>query len=524
MVTASQKIDRLQVVADDDALVAGAGLLLPATLCDRLGLAGLLDERVTAGPNPAGKCLTVLASALLGGDCIDDVDVLRAGSTRHVLGHRVAAPSTTGTFLRSFTHGHARQLDAVGRQLLVRAAGLGALDLSGPQVVDVDATLVQTFGLAKSGARQVMRTGRRGYHPVVAVLAGGGDVIHSRLRRGRTNDASGAPSFVAETLSRLREAGAEGPVLLRADTGFYLRGVVEACQRADVRFSIGGRMQVGMRRAVQALPEQAWTPIPYFEDGAAVTELDWQCFGDKRKPSSGIGVRLVVRRTPVPPGLRERRGQDELFAAFDYHPIITDQPGEVDTLTVDQVHREHAEVELAIRRPQARRRAQPPAVRTLGRQRRLARAADLRAQPGSLDRPARPPRRHPPPDPQDAADPGPHRPRPAVDPRPAHHAAPAPRLARRRPAARRARPAARPGPPRLTCGHRPDDPRTRNPGPAGAPARPHPARTAHPSDPKDDQSAAASAGGFRLSPAGARRRVPGAGRPSAPGPTTRGRP
>lgn len=206
---ASHDLDRLSVTADHASLIADAGLILPATLGRRLGLGDLLEARVTAGPNAADKCLTVIHSALAGGDCIDDVGALRAGATQAVLGHRVTAPSTVGTFLRSMSWGHARQLDAVSRQLLVRAATAGAVDLapgSGPVVVDIDATLVETYGLAKSGTREVMRTGRRGYHPLLAVLAGTGDVVHARLRRGRSNDATGAGSFVAETIGRLREA------------------------------------------------------------------------------------------------------------------------------------------------------------------------------------------------------------------------------------------------------------------------------------------------------------------------------
>ncbi|MBP2365108.1 hypothetical protein JOF36_000804 [Pseudonocardia parietis] len=142
------------------------------------------------------------------------MNALRAGDTETVLGHRAVAASTVGSFLRSMSWGHARQLDAVTRQLLARAAGLGALDTTPPDdaavVVDIDATLVETYGLHKSGARQVMRTGRRGYHPLLAVMAGTGDVLHARLRRGRTNDSSGAGSFLAETLSRVRNAGAGG--------------------------------------------------------------------------------------------------------------------------------------------------------------------------------------------------------------------------------------------------------------------------------------------------------------------------
>ena len=351
---ASHDLSRVVVSADDASLVADAGLLLPALLGQRLGLPDLLDQRMSGGPHPAEKCLTVIHSAMAGGDCIDDVDALRAGATQVVLGHRVAAPSTVGTFLRSLGWGHARQLDAVSRELLTRAADIGAIETSptgGPFVLDIDATLVETYGLAKRGAEQPMRTGRRGYHPILAVAAGTGDVLHARLRRGRTNDASGAPAFVTETLSRIRGAGVGGPVVLRADSGFYLADVLSACRKAGAGFSLGARMIGRMRSLIASLDESAWTPVPYFEPGAAVAEIGWLAFDQSRARrgawrGNGTWVRLIVRRTPTPPGLRDE-AQQALFPTFEYHPFITDQPG--DPVELDRFHRAHAEVELAIR-------------------------------------------------------------------------------------------------------------------------------------------------------------------------------
>lgn len=350
---ASHDLSRVGVTADDASLVADAGLLLPALLGQRLGLPDLLDQRLTGGPHPGEKCLTVIHSALAGGDCIDDVDALRAGATQAVLGHRVAAPSTVGTFLRSLGWGHARQLDAVSRELLARAAGAGAIDTSPTEafVLDVDATLVETYGLAKRGGAQVMRTGRRGYHPLLAVAAGTGDVLHARLRRGRTNDASGAPAFVTETINRIRAAGVTGSMVLRADSGFYLSDVLASCTRTGVGFSLGARMIGRMRGLIEALDESAWTPVPYFEDGAAVAEIGWLAFDAQQRKGkgwrgNGTWVRLIVRRTPTPPGLRDE-AQQALFPTFEYHPFITDQPG--DPVELDRFHRAHAEVELAIR-------------------------------------------------------------------------------------------------------------------------------------------------------------------------------
>ncbi len=124
----SHSLDRVDVAFDGTQLVADAGLLLPATLALHLGLGdssiGILDLGAAAGRANAGdKLLTLVMSALAGGDCIDDADALRAGGTERVLGFTVKAPSTLGTFLRSFRWGHVRQLDRVSRELL--APGLG---------------------------------------------------------------------------------------------------------------------------------------------------------------------------------------------------------------------------------------------------------------------------------------------------------------------------------------------------------------------------------------------------------------
>ena len=165
--------------------------------------------------------MTLVASALAGGDCIDDADALRTGGTACTLGGMVKAPSTLGTFLRSFRWGHVRQLDRVSRQLLARAWQAGAGPGDAPFTIDLDSTICETYGLDKEGARHHGYTGKRGYHPLLAIAAGTGDVLMSRLREGRANTARGAAHFLRETVSRVRYAGASGQLTLRADSGFY---------------------------------------------------------------------------------------------------------------------------------------------------------------------------------------------------------------------------------------------------------------------------------------------------------------
>ena len=150
------KPDRIRILFDDHRLVANAGLLLPATLARHLGLRELVDHHLDLGgapgrANTGDKMLTLVASALAGGDCIDDADALRAGGTVGVLGCVVKAPSTLGTFLRSFRWGHVRQLDRVSRQLLARAWAAGAGPGDSPLTIDLDSTICETYGLAKEG-------------------------------------------------------------------------------------------------------------------------------------------------------------------------------------------------------------------------------------------------------------------------------------------------------------------------------------------------------------------------------------
>ena len=337
--------DRIQITFDDRRLVANAGLLLPVTLAQHLGLRELVDHHLDLGnapgrANPGDKMLTLVASALAGGDCIDDADVLRTGGTAQTLGCVVKAPSTLGTFLRSFRWGHARQLDRVSRELLAGAWAAGAGPGDGPLTIDLDSTICETYGLAKEGARDHGYTGQRGYHPLLAVAAGTGDVLMARLRQGRANTARGAAHFLRETVGRVRHAGATGQLTMRADSGFYTHAMVAICRKAKVRFSITARQHPRLRNLIEAIPEAEWTPIPYWMEGAAdVAETDYTPF--ESKPDAAT-VRLIVRRVKPTPG-----SQLALFTNYSYHAFITDRDG--DTLDLEADHRRHAEIENAIR-------------------------------------------------------------------------------------------------------------------------------------------------------------------------------
>ena len=214
-----------------------------------------------------------------------------------------------------------------------------------PQPTDLfrdslDSTICETYGLDKEGARHHGYTGKRGYHPLLAIAASTGDVLMARLREGRANTARGAAHFLRETVGRVRYAGAKGQLTVRADSGFYAHSVVSVCRKMDVRFSITLRQHKSLHNVIEAIPEDAWTPIPYWVDGAAdVAETTYIPF---QSEPDAAPVRLIVRRVKPTPG-----SQLALFATYSYHGFITDRDGEMLELEAD--HRRHAEIENAIR-------------------------------------------------------------------------------------------------------------------------------------------------------------------------------
>jgi hypothetical protein len=330
----SHELDRVRVIFDDDHAVASAGLLLPATLAGHLGIEALADEMIdlgdrVGGAHPGRKVLTLVHSMVAGGDSIDDADVLRCGSTAEVLGHRVMAPSTLGTFLRSFTFGHVRQLDRLSEAVLGNAWAAGAGPADAPMTIDLDSTITEVHGKTKQGAAYGY-TRQLGYHPLMATRADTGEVLHARMRKGSANTGRGAERFVNELIPRIRRAGATGPLTLRADSGFYSGKVIGALGRHDVRFSITVNLNEAVRKAIDAIDAAAWVGIDYTEAGEAqVAETAYR------------GHRLVVRRT------RLVEAQATLWPDWRHHAFLTDREGTAVELDAD--HRRHAVVELAIR-------------------------------------------------------------------------------------------------------------------------------------------------------------------------------
>ncbi|MFV1971736.1 MAG: IS1380 family transposase [Acidimicrobiia bacterium] len=325
-----------EVLFDDTHAVANAGLVLVAMCSKTLGIEAAANEFIDLGERagasrPGRKILTLMHSMVVGGDCFDDVDVLRSGSTEELLGHRVMAPSTVGTFLRSFTFGHVRQLDRLFSVILERAWSAGAGPGDTPMTIDLDSTVCEVAGHDKQGAAYGY-TKQLGYHPLLATRADTGEILGVRQRKGSANSGRGAPRFIGELVARIRRGGASGPLTLRADSGFFSWKVIDTLKTKNVAFSITVPKNPAVTRTIDRIDEESWTPIFYTEDGEA--HVSETVYGENND-------RLVVRRT------RLTGPQAALWPDWRYHTFITNRHG--DAVSLDADHRRHAVVELAIR-------------------------------------------------------------------------------------------------------------------------------------------------------------------------------
>jgi hypothetical protein len=354
---------RATPVFDDDNLVSFAGLAPMMALAERAGLSELIGERVrfrstnvaSAGVNPAGKLTSIIAGMAVGADCIEDLDVIRAGGMKQIFGG-VYACATLGQLLREFTHGHTLQLASVARAHLVNLVGCTDLlpGIEQRAFIDIDSLLRPVYGNHKQGAsyghtkiagKQILR---KGLSPLITTIStsGGAPVVAGiRLRAGRAGSGRGAATMVADAIGTARMAGATGQVLVRGDSAYGSRAVVGACLRAGARFSVVLTNNPAVARAIATIGEDAWTPVHYpgaVEDpdtgdlisDAEVAEVEYTAFASTKNP---VTARLIVRR------VRDRAKTDELFPVWRHHPFFTNNTEPV--ADADITHRRHAIIE-----------------------------------------------------------------------------------------------------------------------------------------------------------------------------------
>ncbi len=351
----------VSAVFDDPNLVSCAGLVPVMDLAADARLHELVGEHVRLpgeqGANPQLKIPCLIAGMVAGADSIEGMDLLRHGGMDRLFGG-VRAPSTLGIFLRSFTFGHVRQLDAVASRLLVNLTGLAPIIADPDQVVfvDIDDTIKPTYGYAKQGAGYGY-TKVKGLNAILATIStplSAPLIAAARLRRGGSNSARGAPRLVSDALAVTARCGVTGMVILRADSAYYSHGVVAAAQRGGAQVSITAPMNPSVVAAIAGIGEDAWTPIRYpravFDDAeqrwisdAEVAEVPYTAFtsaGAKAVPGRLI-VRRVKRLNPA-----ASHGQHTLFPDWRHHAVFTTSP--LVTLQAEAFHRGHAIVEQVI--------------------------------------------------------------------------------------------------------------------------------------------------------------------------------
>jgi hypothetical protein len=290
------------------------------------------------------------------------MDLLRHGGMPRLF-DQIRAPSTLGTFLRLFTFGHVRQLDAVAARLLPALARSvpvlpGADQFTIDDIVDIDDTVRQTYGYAKQGAGRGY-TGVKGLNALLAIVSTTGSaplIAAARLRKGSTNSARGAARLLTDALATVIRCGAPATVLVRADSAYYVHDIIAACRRAGARFSITARLTPTVVKAICAIPHDAWIPIRYpnaiwdedeqrWVSDAEVAETVLTAFTGRRKRDH-VTARLIVRRVRRLNLATVAAGQTEAFAVYRYHAVFTDTTESM--LAAEATHRDHAIVEQVI--------------------------------------------------------------------------------------------------------------------------------------------------------------------------------
>lgn len=366
----SHTLTATSAVFDDPNLVSAAGLVPALALADRAGLRRLADEHLSVpgdkGANAGLKVASLVAGMVAGADSIDDMALLRHGGMGRVFA-RAYAPSTLGSFLRAFTFGHVRQLDAVASRFLTNLAAQGGQaapvlgDGTGARVmVDVDDTIIEVHGHAKQGAG-FGYSGVRGLNALLATVTTTNSapvIVAQRLRKGSCGSPRGAKRLVADALKTVRTLHpADVRPLLRADSAFYGAPTVGAALRAGAQVSVTVRLDPKVKAAIATIGEHAWTPIEYTDaifdevsgtwvSRAEVAEVPFTAFTSK-KAADQVPGRLVVRRIPdFNADKKKAAGQGTLFDTWRFHAFFTTtDPTDLDTVAADKTHRGHAIIE-----------------------------------------------------------------------------------------------------------------------------------------------------------------------------------
>ncbi len=358
----------LSISFDDPTLVSAAGLAPTMRLADNAGLSTLAQHRMTVagdkGANAGAKITSLIAGMVAGADSINDMDLLRHGGMSRLF-DRIYAPSTLGSFLRAFTFGHVRQLDAVASRFLINLAVQAPALVPAPAAtsgyvfVDVDDTIIEVHGHQKQGAG-FGYSGIRGLNALLATATTKDSapvIVAQRLRRGSCGSPRGAGRLIADAITTTRRLPGlqHQKILVRADSAFYGSPSIHAALTAGADVSATARMTRNIRQAITTIPDTSWETIEYTDalfdedtqtwiSSAEVAEVPFTAFASKPEVDQVPG-RLVVRRIPE---LNPKKNVDQpgLFDLHRFHAVFTTaDPALLDTVAADKTHRQHAIIE-----------------------------------------------------------------------------------------------------------------------------------------------------------------------------------
>jgi len=364
---------RIVFRADDPSLTPYAGLAISGELLRGLRLVELVDAELAAADRvapvkarrrglSAGELVVALAeSQLVGGDCFDDIEQLRADAAGAPLRAVAATPSapTARQLAYRFKPGHVRAIERaqarVGDELDRR---LGR-DPGEHVTLDLDATESVVYGRRKQGTGR-SRSGHLGYNSYVVTWAQRGRALTSDLRGGNQARIKATDSLtLLGRATRLLPDG-HGQITVRGDSGFYAVELMSGLRKRRMRFSLSATRTSTMWAKLAEIPDDAWVDATCMR-GAQVAELAFTPEGWQHEP-----LRLIVRRVPVSaaellagsPKARRRKtippeqlqmvldGQRD--STFAYSFIVSDIPAaEKTAVEVEHFHRQRAQIELS---------------------------------------------------------------------------------------------------------------------------------------------------------------------------------
>jgi hypothetical protein len=285
----------VRVAASTQQLTSHAGLVLVRELAGSLGVGELLDhvtvKKRRRGYSPSQAILGLCETLIAGGECLDDVALLRGDSAQQLLrGHGLPEPTTLGRFLRRFSLGHIGQLNRALDELFARVHPLVGRESA---TLDLDATYIEHHGPV--GSRQGTRGTYKGkvcWHPLLCFVGETGEWLHAKLRNGHAGASTGATRFLDECLRRL-PAGAR--LFLRADEGFWGQGFLAELERRQITYAVGAPLIASLRGRISEIAETDWQPSCYRE-GSEVVSVRWRPKTWKQER------RFIVRRDPAEAG------------------------------------------------------------------------------------------------------------------------------------------------------------------------------------------------------------------------------